>query len=154
METTWVVAYDFSQLALAALSTAADMLSRQGGGRLAVVHVHQLGTGFDGTGIDLALIASSDLEHAYVKDAERQLAEDVAAISAPGVTIDRQVLSGRPTNVICNLASETKAKLIVVGSHGRHGLDRLVLGSVAESVLRHAPCSVLVVKTPFATTKT
>ena len=38
--------------------------------------------------------------------------------------------------------------VIVIGSHGRHGLERALLGSVAEGVMRHAPCSVLVVRTP------
>jgi len=149
MESIWLVAYDFSRLAHAALATAADMLAKQGGGQLIVVHVHQLGTGVDGNSIDLALVASSELEHAYINDAERQLAEDVAAIRNANVTVSCEVIHGRAATVLCNRASETKAQLLVVGSHGRRGLERLVLGSVAESILRHAPCSVLVVKAPF-----
>lgn len=152
MNTTWVVAYDFSQLAHAALATAADMLSRQGGGRLIVAHAHQLRTSVDGNGIDLALLGSNDLEVAYVKDAERQLAEDVAAVKAPGVNADARVISGRPVQVICGLATDEKASLVVLGSHGRHGLERFFVGSVAEGVVRHSPCAVLIVKQPIGTT--
>jgi len=45
-------------------------------------------------------------------------------------------------------AHEWPADLIVTGSHGRHGLGRVLLGSVAEAAIRHAPCSVLVVRAP------
>ena len=47
---------------------------------------------------------------------------------------------------IVNLAKEQKASVIVVGSHGRTGLKRLLMGSVTENVIGHAPCPVLVVK--------
>jgi nucleotide-binding universal stress UspA family protein len=55
-----------------------------------------------------------------------------------------------PRHGIVDEARAWKADLIVIGSHGRHGLDRLLLGSVAEGVLRHAPCSVEVVREPSA----
>jgi nucleotide-binding universal stress UspA family protein len=55
-----------------------------------------------------------------------------------------------PRHGIVDEARAWKPDLIVIGSHGRHGLDRLLLGSVAESVLRHAPCSVEVVREPIA----
>ena len=53
-----------------------------------------------------------------------------------------------PSVEICRLASETKASLIVLGSHGRTGMLRRLLGSVAEATVRHAPCSVFVVRDP------
>jgi nucleotide-binding universal stress UspA family protein len=145
---TWLVAYDFSRLAHLALKTAADMLSRMGGGRLVVMHVHQLHTGVDGNGIDLATVGAVDLERAYVADAERQLAEDVANVTAPGVVFERRLVSGRPAVVLCAAAIETRAALIVIGSHGRRGFERFLLGSVAEAVVRQARCPVLVVKEP------
>ena len=49
---------------------------------------------------------------------------------------------------IGNYVKKNKIDLIVIGSHGRTGLDRFLLGSVAESVLRHAPCSVEIVRKP------
>jgi nucleotide-binding universal stress UspA family protein len=55
-----------------------------------------------------------------------------------------------PWHGIVDDARAWKADLIVMGSHGRHGLDRMFLGSVAEEVLRHATCSVEIVREPVA----
>lgn len=148
--TTWIVGYDFSELSLNALQTAARMLSQQGGGRLVVAHVHQLGTGVDGAGIDLATLAPGQLEHAYIADARRQLTEELAQVVLERVTIEQRVIAGRPAPVLCALAHDEHADLIVVGSHGRRGIDRLFIGSVAESILRQAICPVLVVKAPIS----
>jgi nucleotide-binding universal stress UspA family protein len=54
--------------------------------------------------------------------------------------------SSNPPVEICKIAQETKASLIVLGSHGRTGVMRRLLGSVAEATVRHAPCSVFVVR--------
>lgn len=56
--------------------------------------------------------------------------------------------TGDPAEQIVLAAIEREADLIVVGSHGRAGLARLVIGSVARSVLVHAPCSVLIARVP------
>jgi len=58
------------------------------------------------------------------------------------------VVSGHAEGAILQAAREWKPDLIVLGSHGRRGLDRLLLGSVAEGVMRHAPCSVELVRQP------
>ncbi|MGM0578992.1 MAG: universal stress protein [Myxococcota bacterium] len=57
---------------------------------------------------------------------------------------------GSPGVTICDYAEEAGADLIVISSHGRSGLRRLLLGSVAETVLRHAPCPVLVLRGDFS----
>jgi universal stress protein A len=64
----------------------------------------------------------------------------------PAVRVDRLYRDGPAPGVILDVAAETKADLIVMGTHGRTGIGRLVLGSVAEEVLRKAPCPVLTVK--------
>ena len=56
------------------------------------------------------------------------------------------ILEGAPGSVICDEAERHGYDLIVVGSHGRTGIKRYLLGSVAERVVRHAPCEVLVVR--------
>jgi len=56
------------------------------------------------------------------------------------------VVSGDPKTVILDEASEWKADLIALGSHGWHGVDRLIMGSVSESVAMHAHCSVEVIR--------
>lgn len=53
---------------------------------------------------------------------------------------------GKPAPEIIRTAKEWPADLIVIGSHGRHGIQRALLGSVAEEVMRHAPCPVLVIR--------
>ena len=72
----------------------------------------------------------------------------LTAIRAPSaaVTIEHRLLEGDPATVICETAAETGADLIVMGTMGRTGLSRLVMGSVAEEVLRRAPCPVLTVR--------
>ena len=63
-----------------------------------------------------------------------------------GLTLDTMVLRGRPDEAIVSAARFKEADLIILGSHGRTGLKRLLMGSVAERVIGQAPCPVLVVK--------
>jgi nucleotide-binding universal stress UspA family protein len=62
--------------------------------------------------------------------------------------VDRLVLEGLPAAEILGLAQKVRSDLIVMGTHGRTGLGRLLMGSVAEQVVRHARCPVLTVKAP------
>jgi nucleotide-binding universal stress UspA family protein len=66
----------------------------------------------------------------------------------PGLKVERHLARGNPTEEILRLAQQCKCDLIVMGTHGRSGLGRLLLGSVAELVLRKAACPVLTVKEP------
>ena len=63
-----------------------------------------------------------------------------------GFVTDVQVPEGEPGEAIVRAAREAGADLVVVGSHGRSGITKLLMGSVATHVVTHAPCSVLVVK--------
>jgi nucleotide-binding universal stress UspA family protein len=62
------------------------------------------------------------------------------------------LLEGDPASEIVDFARDASIDLIVMGTHGRTGLERLLMGSVAEKVMRDAPCSVLVVKLPKGVT--
>lgn len=66
---------------------------------------------------------------------------------AQRVRVESQVMEGDPVDMILRAAGETHSDIIVMGTHGRTALARLLLGSVAEAVLRKAPCPVLTVKT-------
>ncbi len=66
----------------------------------------------------------------------------------PGVRIEYRLAEGDPAAEIVRAAAETGCDLIVMGTHGRAGLGRLLLGSVAEQVLRRAPCPVMTMKIP------
>ncbi len=70
------------------------------------------------------------------------------------VRVETQVLQGDPVDMILRAAEETDSDVIVMGTHGRTGLGRLLMGSVAEAVLRKAPCPVLSVKPVPARRKT
>ena len=69
------------------------------------------------------------------------LAEQFAGMDATGV-----ILVGRPSEELVKLAEEKGANLIVMGTHGRAGFDRLLFGSVAHEVVRAAPCPVMTVR--------
>jgi universal stress protein A len=67
----------------------------------------------------------------------------------PQVRVERRLEEGDPATQILRVAQEMSCDLIVMGSHGRTGLERLLMGSVAEQVVRRASCPVLTVKAPF-----
>lgn len=78
------------------------------------------------------------------KEAEDTLAN--IRTKAEGVNLETVVLEGKPAAEIVRFATENEIDLIVIGTLGKRGFERLLLGSVAEYVVRSAPCKVLVVK--------
>jgi nucleotide-binding universal stress UspA family protein len=85
-------------------------------------------------------------------DVREQLLEQLANVQSrdPNVAVEHHLKQGDSATEILQYAQQIKSDLIVMGTHGRSGLGRLFLGSVAEQVLREAPCAVLTVKTPVA----
>jgi universal stress protein A len=79
------------------------------------------------------------------ENAIKLLSDYSEEMEATGLTVKSTVLDGPPAATIAEFARKISADLIVIGSHGRKGLSRLMLGSVAEEVMRDAPCPVLVV---------
>ncbi len=77
-------------------------------------------------------------------EAERILS-DVKALGG-GQNIETFILNGDPVNEITKFSSSRAADLIVVGTQGKHGLEKFFLGSVAEGIVRYAPCPVLIVR--------
>src|SRR5271166_6251140 len=81
----------------------------------------------------------------------RELVERIAnELRSAGFKVDTAVEVGDIRERIIDSAAEWRADLIVVGSHGRSGIPRFLLGSVAEFVARHARCSVEIVRTPVS----
>lgn len=80
----------------------------------------------------------------------RQTLDDIARTIPTGVTVEKHVRFGtrEPVNEIVEEANNVSADLIVIATHGYSGLKRVLLGSTAERVVRHAPCPVLVVRRP------
>jgi nucleotide-binding universal stress UspA family protein len=84
-----------------------------------------------------------------IERSSREGLERVAsAIRGDGLGVEPEVARGFPANTILQKAKEYRPDIIVLGTHGATGLDRMLLGSVAEKVLHHAACPVLTVRTP------
>jgi nucleotide-binding universal stress UspA family protein len=94
------------------------------------------------TAAPITLPTGSD-ERAYWRD---QL-EQIRPVN-PHIPVHHVFLEGDPATEIVRYAADAAIDLIVMGTHGRSGLERLLMGSVAEKVMRDAACSVLVVKLP------
>ena len=132
---------DFSERSAHALNLACA-LARDYGAHLIVLHVAMPPTVVYGEGI----IPS---EPDAVFHEERQHLERLLIPDA-GLRIERRFEEGDPAGGILRVAREVVADLIVMGTHGRTGLGRLLMGSVAEQVVRRASCPVLTVRMPFA----
>jgi nucleotide-binding universal stress UspA family protein len=83
-----------------------------------------------------------------MKQAEESVNRAAQMLRNAGFQVKTRVGEGEIRSGILDVAAEWPADLIVVGSHGRTGLQRMLLGSVAEAVARHARCSVLIVRIP------
>lgn len=92
------------------------------------------------------LLDMPDLEARLVADAEKRLRTFAQKKGASAVVIDVRAMLGDSFAEICHVAEQEQADLIAMGSHGRTGLTHVLLGSVAERVVRHAPCPVLVAR--------
>ena len=94
--------------------------------------------------------ATGDIVNEWIatlnKDARQIESEAIAKYAASGVAIETKVLEGNPSSALLDVAKNKKADLIVMGSHGRTGLKRLWLGSIAESVVREATIPILIVR--------
>lgn len=141
-----LVPVDGSETSLQALQTAAR-LARDNGGQLRVVHVMDRSAylaGYDPSGG-----AAGALYDALRSSAVQVLANAESAARGEGVPVDSAMLDelgSRLGDVVAGAATEWKADLIVVGTHGRSGPSRLLLGSGAEQIIRLAPVPVLVIR--------
>lgn len=120
------------------IKRAVDM-AKQYGAKLSIVHAVEH---INAYGVAQAYPTVIDLEEQMLKEATEALNK---LADRHGIPADRRFIeTGSPKNVILNKANEVKADLIIVGSHGRHGIS-LLLGSTANAVLHHAHCDVLAV---------
>ncbi|TMQ27884.1 MAG: universal stress protein [Deltaproteobacteria bacterium] len=136
-----LVATDFSPAAAKALGNAMAVLAP--GTVLDVVHAWQLPAGSWGA----TLLGQARFPWSTVRDAVLAAAQTQAdkLVGEHGGAFEVQLVQGPPAHVITETAERGGHDLIVVGAHGNRGFRRLLLGSVAESTVRHAHCSVLVV---------
>ena len=134
---------DFSDDSKVALAYAADIV-RAAGGELLVLHVVE--PILYPVEYGMAPVPTVDLESTATANARMKLEELVTEEVTAGVSVSTKVIFGRADTQVCDFASEGDFDLIVLATHGLTGLKHLLLGSVAERVVRHAPCPVLTVK--------
>ncbi len=130
---------DFSYASDAALPHA-EALARQSGARLLIVHVEEPPLAYGG----------GELYYGTPEPDTTRITAMLEAVKPvdPQVAFRHHLAMGDPAGEICRIAAEEGAEMIVLGTHGRTGLLRLLMGSVAESIVRHAPCPVLVYRQP------
>ena len=138
-----LVAVDFAHSSDRALDVAAQMAS-ESGAQLTLVAAYAV----PALGYAAAEVVATDLVTPSEDAARAQMNELVAEIRKRCPRVDAYVRQGRPAEGVLATTREVGADLIVIGTHARHGVERLVLGSVAESVLRDSPVPVLVVRSP------
>lgn len=136
---------DFSETSREALAQAVD-IAAHGSARLVILHAYEraaLGAAGE------VLVTDPDLEDRLVHELNEQIERYrlEAERAVPGRVV-AEATCGEAATEIVRFAERAGCDLIVMGTHGRSGIRRLVIGSVAESVVRHAPCSVLVVRPP------
>jgi nucleotide-binding universal stress UspA family protein len=138
-------ATDFSEGSSHALPYAVDMAGHYGA-KLCLIHVI----------FDVAKTAGwyvphisideiyQDMEKSAGAELEKSFVEEMRGLK----DVERVVMKGIPHEEITKFAMDNKIDLIVLGTHGRRGIDRVLFGSTAEQVVRNAPCPVLSVRLP------
>ncbi len=137
---TYLVPVDFSKGSEFALNQAIKM-ARENQGKLFLVHVISTTFAFP------LEVGFGDIFEAMEKDARERMRKLVRRKRLkPGKYRSILIQGGDAALAITGLARRSRASMIIMGSHGRTGLQRLMLGSVAERTLRYAKCPVLIVK--------
>jgi len=145
-----MVATDLSDPSLPALGATAREAARTGA-RVTALHCLEMPLALVGPehGLAVARAVPPQLAAEVRAHAEQHLSQ---ALRDAGLAAEQRVVEGSPASAIVRAAEDGAADLVVIGTRGRTGLTRVVLGSVAESVVRNASCSVLAVR--LAATRT
>jgi nucleotide-binding universal stress UspA family protein len=146
-----LVPIDFSESSDAALEYATT-LARNVGASMHLLHVFEdpyiTGGAFTA---EMYAPAPEDLREQLLEQAKARLRRRAIRLDEEGIHASAEVYSGPTPKAIAGYAAAQRIDLIVMGTHGRGGVAHLLLGSVAEQVVRTAPCPVLTVRTATAT---
>jgi len=136
---------DFSEGASQALKYATDMAKKYGA-KLHIVHII-----YDIAKASGWYVPHRSVDEMYkeIQDGAKKELEKFGVEELSGLkNLERSVLTGVPHEEIMNFAKKNKIDLIIMGTHGRSGIDRILFGSTAAQVVRYAPCPVLTVRVP------
>ena len=128
---------DFSPTSNAALPLATS-LARENGAVLLIVHVEEPAPAYGG----------GELYYAPVGPSNDELREMLQQVLPPDsqVPCEHHLITGTPARALARFAKDNDVDLIVMGTHGRRALSHVLMGSVAEAVVRRAPCPVLTLR--------
>jgi len=135
---TIVHATDFSESSLFAWHMACA-LARDHGARLLLVHVRPG---------SIVVFAEGPMPPDPVDEDDLKAKLETMQPTSPHLLVERYLIDGDPARAVVEFAARKGADMIVVGSHGRIGISRMVMGSVAELIARRSACPVLIVKMP------
>jgi nucleotide-binding universal stress UspA family protein len=136
-----LVPTDFSRHAERALDYAVELAAKLD------ARVHLLNVvGLPIMGPELGFAVTASMIDAILDDNQKALDKLVAARTGKAAFGPTLLRTGDARTVIDTVAEELKADLVIMGTHGRRGVSRMLLGSVAESIVRTAPCPVLLVR--------
>jgi nucleotide-binding universal stress UspA family protein len=134
---------DFSAYSTKAVASALE-LAKKFGAKLSLLHVVELPL------YPVEGYVPPSLSTTFLEDLERQATEDLAQVvpeaEAAGVEVERLIAVGTPYRTIIDTAEAERVDLIVMATAGRTGFSHLVLGSIAERVVRTASCPVLTIR--------
>jgi len=136
---------DFSEGSAQALTYAVDFAQKYGA-KLYVIHVIYDVAKASGWYVPHVSMDAlyKDIQEGAKKELDNFGVKELAGIK----NIERVVETGVPYQEIMNFATKNKVDLIIIGTHGRTGIDRILFGSTAAQVVRNAPCPVLTVRIP------
>lgn len=147
-----LVAYDGSLASQYALEKSLPMLRQQQAQVLLLSVIPEVEIPAFPAGGDLQVpwsgMPSNEMEEKLKHTGQQILEKAVQDVENNGLICQTKVLYGPPRMMICQVAQEENMDLIVMGSRGLGAIKRLLLGSVSNYVVHHAPCSVLIVRVP------
>jgi nucleotide-binding universal stress UspA family protein len=145
-----LVPTDFSDCSGAAFVFACD-LAKKLGAKITLLHVWDVPFLWPSVGDTMVTVPAEEpmtVAQLVKKRANEEIQRFLAEKAPQGVDVTARLEMGDPTRVVCELAQSQRHDLVVMGTHGRTGLSRMLAGSVAENVVRHCAVPVLTVRTP------
>ncbi|MDQ3063222.1 MAG: universal stress protein, partial [Acidobacteriota bacterium] len=136
-----LVSTDGSDFSRAAVEKCCQIIVEPENTAIKIVSVFEIIEPLD---ISISPEFSQELEHSAHKKAQEFAEQDAAQIREcfPNIDLTTQVSMGAPDQILINTAKEWAADLVVIGSHGRGFWGRMLLGSITDSLVHYAPCSV------------
>ncbi len=140
---TVLVPLDGSTLALTAIKDAVKLV-RHTGGKIVLLSVVEVPIAqFEGY---TDFVGAEEIREQFIQRMTDALATEAKALENEGIEVEAIVRQGTPHEVVSEVCSEVGAEMVVMTTHGRTGMIHFLLGSVAEKVVRSAPCSVMIVR--------